>query len=323
MPAPPATTAKHVRLVSFENSNSFLKRHDSEGTLIVQAGYRENPSDNARADDQNPIIIMDGKSPRWYGERACQGAHVRSFERSKIETAREAFAACLRSTDRGRDLIVVASYWDLKEFPAMARALKGHYRVLRNGEEIQANVTEVRMVHEGIGSYQLLQPRLNAGKTLLLEIGFGTAEEWIVDEEGFVEDGRPVTSLGILNLVNAIANDATVRAVLGNGERSESINLSLISAGLQKPSIGRLSPEQWQAIKSKHVGEYLKSLQGYLRTQYASQSQSVANTVLTGGGAALLVSLYPGLAEHFSVPDMPQTASVRGSYAHQMAKVGA
>ena len=28
--------AKHTRLVSFENSNSFLKRHDSEGSLVIR-----------------------------------------------------------------------------------------------------------------------------------------------------------------------------------------------------------------------------------------------------------------------------------------------
>ena len=38
------TSAKHTRLVSFENSNSFLKRHDSEGSLVIAAGHRENPS---------------------------------------------------------------------------------------------------------------------------------------------------------------------------------------------------------------------------------------------------------------------------------------
>ena len=31
-------TAKHTLLVIFENSNSWLKRHDDEGTLVIQAG---------------------------------------------------------------------------------------------------------------------------------------------------------------------------------------------------------------------------------------------------------------------------------------------
>jgi hypothetical protein len=312
----------HTRLVSFENSNSWLKRHDSEGTLVIQAGYRENPSDAALSDDENPIVIMDGKTPRWYGAMACKGSHTRSFERSKIETARESFAACLRASDDGRDLIVVASYWDAKDHKAMEKALLGQYSVIRNGERIHATVTQVIMVLEGIGSYHTVQPVLDPGETLLIEIGFGTAEEWLIDEDGNVIDGRPVTQLGVLNLVNNIAADPTVRATLGNGERSESINLSMISAGLQKPSIGRLSPETWQSIKVKYSAEYLKNLKGYIKTQYGASLQGISNIVLTGGGAALLQSLNPSLTEFFTITANPQIASVVGAYNHQMAKVG-
>lgn len=314
-------SGKHTRLISFENSNSFLKRHDSEGTRVIQAGYRENPSDAAHTDDENPIVIVDGKAPRWYGAMACQGAHTKSFERSKIETAREAFAACLRPSDHGRELIVIASYWDKRDFPAMEKALKGQYRVIKNGSEIQCTVTQVLTVLEGIGSYWDVENRLQPGQTFLLEIGFKTAEEWVIDEGGRVIDGRPVTQLGILNLVNAIANDPTVKAALGDGDRSDSVNLSLISAGLQKPSIARLSPENWQAIRVKYTIEYFKSLKGYLKAQYGTQFQAMSNLILTGGGAALLQTVKPEITEFFTIPEHPQTASVRGSYTHQMARV--
>jgi hypothetical protein len=37
MTATPQTAiANHTRLVSFENSNSFLKRHDTEGSLVIR-----------------------------------------------------------------------------------------------------------------------------------------------------------------------------------------------------------------------------------------------------------------------------------------------
>ena len=323
IPLSSVATGKHTRMVSFENSNSFLKRHDSEGTLIIQAGYRENPSDAAHNDGENPIVIIDGKTPRWYGPMACQGAHTKSFELSKIETAREAFAACLRPSDDGSDLIVIASYWDQRDFPSMEKALKGQYRVIKNGNEIQCRVTQVLTVLEGIGSYWDVENRLQPGQTFLLEIGFKTAEEWVIDEDGRVIDGRPVTQLGILNLVNAIANDPTVKAALGDGDRSDSVNLSLISAGLQKPSIGRLSPENWQAIKTKYATEYFKSLKGYLKAQYGTQFQAMSNLILTGGGAALLESVKPEITQLFIIPNHPQTASVRGAYAHQMARVSA
>lgn len=315
--------SKHQRLVSFENSNSFLKRHDSEGTLVIQAGYRLNPSDAAHSDDENPIVIIDNQRPRWYGSIACQGQHVRSFERSKVETAREAFAACLRESDHGKDLTVVTAHWDHKDFPAMKEALLGQYNVVRNGRQIQTVVTGVQVIAEGVGSFHTVKSQLKPGQTLLLEIGFKTAEEWILDDEGRILDGRPVSQLGILNLVAAIANDPTIRSTLSTGDRSDSINLSLLSAGLQKSSIGRLSADTWQAIKTRYTLEYLKSLKGYLRSQYASQSQAMSNTILTGGGAALLTSVAPNLSEFFTVPPHPQTASVRGAYSLYSAKVGA
>lgn len=315
------TTGKHTRLVSFENSNSFLKRHDSEGTRVIQAGYRENPSAQAHSDDENPLVIT-GNSRRWYGAIACQGPHVRSFERSKVETARDSFAACLRPSDDGRELVVVASHWNAQEFAALTKTLIGQYRVTRCGHQINCTVTQVLPILEGIGSYYAIANRLVPGQTFLLEVGFGTAEEWVIDADGRVIDGRPVTQLGIINLVNAIAADPTVRSFLGNGDAAQTVNLSFLSAGLQRPTLGRIGEANWTAIKAKYAQEFYRSLKGYLRTQYGSQFQAMDNLVLTGGGAALLASLVPDLSESFTIPDQPQTASVRGAYDYQLSRVG-
>ena len=65
IPLSSLASAKHTRLVSFENSNSFLKRHDSEGSLVIAAGHRENPGVHAHSDDENPILILEGQRPRW------------------------------------------------------------------------------------------------------------------------------------------------------------------------------------------------------------------------------------------------------------------
>ena len=67
-------TAKHPRLVSFENSNSWLKRHDDEGTLIIQAGYTETINMMAKGNDENPIVISRS-TKRWYGSKACLDDH--------------------------------------------------------------------------------------------------------------------------------------------------------------------------------------------------------------------------------------------------------
>jgi hypothetical protein len=314
-------TVQHTRLVSFENSNSWLKRHDDEGTLVIQAGYAENPGVMAKGDDQNPIVV-NGSSKRWYGSKACLGDHKRIHGRDKVQTARDAFAACLRPSDHGKFLEITASHWDYANLGALKSALLGQYSVFRNGQTIQCTVTKVNPVLEGIGSYEAVKPKLEAGYSLLIELGFGTAEEWLIDESGEVVDGQPVTALGVSKLVDSIAADPSVKAGLGITSNSTSVNLSLISAGLQSETLGKLSAEQWKAIKRKHVNAWFEMIQAHISTQYESQSQNLVNLILTGGGAALLKSVKPDVIEFFTIPDRPQVASVVGAYESQMAKVG-
>jgi len=313
-------SANFTRLVSFENSNSWIKRHDDEGTLLIQAGYRENPNSNSFTDDQNPIVIVSGSKPRWYGEIACQGIHTKLHGRSKIETARECFAATLRESDDGRDLIVIASHWDKPALESLKVALSGQYKVTRNGTEIRCTVTQVLPVLEGIGSYEAVKNQLKPGSTLLIEIGFGTSEQWIIDDRGRVISGVTVDEFGISRLCQAIAQDSNIRSLCS--DNAAAVNPSLISQALQQESIGRVKAENWKLIKANYGGEFLRSLQGYLRTQFADQGQAITNIVLTGGGAAFLQSIQPKVSQVFIIPENPQTASVRGSYEAQWSKVG-
>lgn len=310
----------HTRLVSFENSNSWIKRHDSEGTLLIQAGYRENPTAVAKGDDLNPIVITSNYR-RWYGAKACQGEHFSSHERDKLSTQREHFAACLRPSDHGRDLIVVAAHWDPHQLDALTSALRGQYRVTRNGQEIHCTVTQVLPILEGQGSYWMVKNQLEPGNTLLIELGYGTAEEWVFDHNGDIQDGQPISKLSVLSMVKAIAQDPSVRAGLGITNQSQTVNLSLISAGLKQDSIGRISEANWLAIKQKYARQFLETLRGYLVAQHGSQMQSLSNITLTGGGAALLAGLAPEVVEYFALPPHPQTASVIGAYQAQMARI--
>lgn len=312
---------KSPRLVSFECSNSFLKRYDDEGILLIQSGYTETIGMMAKSDNENPIVI-NGSSKRWYGSRACLGDHKRIHGRDKLQAARDAFSACLRPSDDGKQLYVIASHYDYPNLNALKPALSGRYSIIRNGQKIECDVVQVLPILEGLGSYYSVKNKLVFGSSLLIEIGFGTAETWILDNAGEVIDGNPVTSLGVAKLVDSIAADPTVRAGLGISNNSTSVNLSLISAALQSETIGKLSPEQWRSIKKKHVDAWFDNLQAYLATQFESQNQNLVNLVLTGGGSALLKSVKPEIVEFFTIPDRPQVASVIGAYDRQMSRVG-
>ena len=321
MPITSTATAKHTRLVSFENSNSWLKRHDDEGTLVIQAGHTETIGMMAKGNNENPIVI-NGSSKRWYGSRACLSDHKPIYGRDKVSTARESFTACLRPSDHGRDLIVIASHWDYGNLSDLKTALTGLYKVHRNGETIQCAVTQVLPVLEGLGSYEAVKSKLDPGYSLLIELGYGTAEEYLINESGEVVDGQPVTKLGVAKLVDLFAADPSVKAGLGITSNSTSVNLSLISAALQSETLGKLKADQWSAIKRKHVNAWFDTIQAHISTQYESQSQNLVNFIVTGGGAALLKSVKPDVIEFFTIPDRPQVASVIGAYDSQMAKVG-
>jgi hypothetical protein len=312
-----ALEPKHPRLVSFENSNSWIKRHCSNGTLVIQAGYRTNPNKMARRDNENPIVLIEGQPPRWYGSRACEGQHTAIHGRSKIDTARDSFAACLQPSDHGQTLTVAASHWGIDEFPALQRALLGQYKIIRNGELIQCAVSTVIPVLEGSGSFYDVQAKLKPGKSLLIELGYGTAEVWTVAPDGAVDDGRVVDALGIFNLVNSIAADSTVRSLVQDD--AGTVNTSFISSSLQRPTLGKIGEANWQAIKAKYASEYLRTLQAFIKTQFGDQSQTLSNIILTGGGAALLRDIQPKVDSVFAIPAAPQVASVVGTWAHQLS----
>jgi hypothetical protein len=314
-------TTKHTRLVSFENSNSWLKRHDDEGTLVIQAGYKLNPNamEQRTRDDQNPIVVVAGQPPRMYGVKACTGNYTPMNGLSKIETARDSFTACLRQTDHERDLVVVASHWDVENLKALETALKGQYKAMVNGHEIRCNVISVVTVEEGLGSFHAVKSQLKPGSTLLVEMGFGTCELWLVDEAGNPYDGRAIDKLGISSLCSELIQDAQIRSL--SQDNANAITPAFISRYLADGHPSRINADVWDKLKAQYATEHLKRLQAEIKNEWAAKLQDVPNIVFTGGGAALLASIQPKLRQVFIIPDRPQTASVRGSYDFQLSKV--
>lgn len=303
-----------VRRLSFENSNGWLKRYDSDlGCRRVQAGHIENPPSMAKRTDETPVLITkSGK--HWYGSLACERDHTASFERDKLETQRQHFTVMLHESDDGKELEVVAAHWDIDALHQVERSLLGSYSVVRNGHQINCEVVKVHAVLEGVGSWHSARPHMQPGKALVIEMGQRTGEEWLIDEYGEVESGRVVEKLGVLSVLRAIAAEDSVRQALTHGESSATVNLSLLTARLSGPTLGRINQANWTAIKAKYAKEYMRTIRGYLKAEYASQTQAIQNIVLTGGGAAFLSACCPTVSEFFIIPRDPQFASVCGAY---------
>lgn len=313
-------TGKHTRLVSFENSNSWLKRHDDEGTLVIQAGYKLNPNavEQRTRDEQNPIVVVAGQPPRMYGIKACTGNYTPMNGLSKLETARDSFTALLRPSDHERDLVAVASHWDVENIDALEAALKGPYKAIVNGKEIRCNVTSVLTIEEGMGSYHAVKSQLKPGSTLVIEMGFGTCETWLVDQDGTPYDGQAIDKLGVSNLCSELAQDAQIRSL--SQDNANACSPALISRYLADGHPSRIDADVWSKLKAQYATEHLKRLQAEIKTVWGAKLQDVPNIVFTGGGAALLASIQPKLRQVFIIPEHPQTASVRGSYENQWAK---
>ncbi|NET38999.1 MAG: hypothetical protein F6K19_44670 [Cyanothece sp. SIO1E1] len=310
------TLTPKTKLVSFENSHSWLKRHCQDGTLLIQAGYRPNPTGRFYRDDENPLVI-NGTENRWYGSRACQGEHVNPLYARKESTARENFAACLRQSDDNKSLAVVVSHWDEDTAQGIGNALIGDYSITRNGHQINCTVVEAFPMLEGMGTYHLVRPRLSTGSTLLFELGQGTSEEWLIDKAGFPE-GNVTEQLSVGTLVKRIAEDQTVRGqLLSLGEQG--VNLSLVTQALRTNELGSLHPEQWELIKNKYVAQWYEEVKAYVLKKHGNALQTVKNVVFSGGGAALLKDRL----SFAIIPDQPETASVRGAYEYQLARIGA
>lgn len=308
--------AKHTRLISFEPSHSWLKRYDSEGALVVQAGFRLNPNGRTLKNDENRHLLIDGHN-RYYGSIACQGQHESPLTQRKENTARLGFAACLRPSDDGKDLVVCVSHWDEDTGKAIAESLKGHYDATVNGRQIRCRVVSAISQLEDEGTYQLLKPRLKPGRTLLVGMGHGTSQEWIIEPGDFFT-GRATEALAVSHLVKQIADDQGIRAhALKLGEQS--VNLDLVTQALRTGQFGSMPREHWEAISQKYIGQWFDGLKGYLLKTYSSELQSISNVVLSGGGAELIRDRAGKFA---LIPDDAQIASAKGAYLHHSVLSG-
>jgi hypothetical protein len=304
------------RLVCIEPSHSWLKRWDSEGPLVVQAGYKVDPVGRFIKDASNPYVRLDGQARSW-GAEACLGDHQSCLYTRKDRDPRQTFAALLRPSDDGRDLHVCVSHWDEGTAQAIGTALKGSYRALVNGVEINCNVTTSYHLLEDEGTYLAVKGQLKPGRTLLIGSGHGTSQEWLVDEQGRIT-GKPTQNLAVSNLAKAIAATPEVRShALHLGEQT--VNLAAIAAGLRSGKFGSMPTDIWGVVVARCVETWYQGFTAYLLAEHGSNLQSISNVVISGGGGELLRDRLVGFA---IVPPDCQMASVQGAYEHFAIKTG-
>ena len=311
----PTTKAPSLppRLISFENSHSWIKRCDDQGTSLLQAGYAFNPPrsvvESVPRNGNNVVVNVNGKT-RLYGEYACCNLTGKTLDKGdKADSARDSFTAMLKPSDSFRELIVVASHWDRSKAKELCRSLEGDYRAIVNGKEIITRVVKTIPILEGEGTYHLLKGQLAQGDTLLYELGFGTTERRLIQEDGNVAGHDPDESLAIRRLIDTIANDPHIRSCLTQKQQQTS-NIALLSNALKTGHLPRLK-QPWEIVVRPYIEDWVQSLKDSLLDD--PNTATAENWVLTGGGAAIAK---PYLGDLCTIPEDPQTASVRGGYSY-------
>ncbi|NEO34517.1 MAG: hypothetical protein F6K36_29800, partial [Symploca sp. SIO3C6] len=196
-------------------------------------------------------------------------------------------------------------------------SLAGQYDVTRNGDRIRCRVVKAIPEAESLGTWHLLRDQLIDGDTLLFDLGNGTTEEWVIDRNGEIIDGNATDSFPVSGLVGAIAKDPLIRGKLCP-LAEQSPNTDLIVRALRSGSIADIPLERWEAVKQQHIDEWWTQIKSYLLKAHGSTLQSVANVIFTGGGTELIRNRLP---KQFLSPEQPQSASVRGMYAHYHSQI--
>ncbi|MEP0917003.1 hypothetical protein NC981_09240 [Leptolyngbya sp. DQ-M1] len=211
------------KLISIELSNSQGKRY-GEGdreALIVHAAWTTDiePLAIGKGTAESPQVKTESGDLIWFGEKPAKGKHqsIATSTCDKSEKARHLIMPLLLPSDNG-DVRLVISHHSIHD-PVIEARLKtqllGRHHFIRNDREVDVNVVDIQLVHEGLGAFWLASElnQLKRGDALVVEIGYRTTESWIVDEYGNPERGTPV-QMGVFELASSIANDPTVRNAL-------------------------------------------------------------------------------------------------------------
>jgi hypothetical protein len=314
------------KLISIEISNSQGKRY-GEGdreALIVHAAWTSDiePLAIGKGTAESPQIKTDRGDLIWFGEKPAKGKHqsiATSFS-DKSEMARHLIMPLLLPSDNG-DVRLVISHHSIHD-PVIEARLKtqllGRHHFIRNDREVDVNVVDVRLVHEGIGAYWLASDigQLKRGDALVVEIGYRTTESWIVDSEGNPERGEPI-QMGVFDLATSISNDPTIRAALINDRHSaERVTDTQIAIALKHDHLAKIDPAQWQKVKAKHLAQWQEKVIGTVFSRNEGYLSQVEQILFSGGGSMLLRDQLRTL--DFWVDESAHTASVRGSLLHHL-----
>lgn len=252
---------------------------------------------------------------RIYGENVCQMAgSTQGISSRKSEEFKFAFASTLSLKHDGKKLSVVYIHNEEKDFSIIEKSIVGTYKLKINGDPIVVEVVSCKCMYEGLGSYfELKKTQSLRGSTRILDLGFGLANDLIVNEDGKVQYFSTKPELSIFTLARAIETSESFQSYLG----SYSSNLTSIAYALEKDQpLGSMPRDEWNKVKSIAISQYYNRLKSHLTAPLSNANLFVNTFVLTGGGSQLLDRENKAFRNVFAIPDNAATASLRGILDH-------
>jgi Actin like proteins N terminal domain len=310
---PQMTTKYHAGL---DVGNSTLKFAINGLEKRVPSAIREVFSGQIDAPPSGGMVhYLDGDrkdliGKTWViGETALIGTHVSISEGvdNKPAYALQSLLGLLAmvSYRSSWDIKLVASVHTRSLRPDMESGLRGRHQVVFNaGDRVsEINITLQKVVDEGAGAL-LSVPNATAGKTCVLDIGYGTTQVSLFDKGRRIESHTP-NNTGVEVLVKLICDELESRL---KDTPDRSVVIKAIENGSFK--YGNINfAETYREKVGQWIAGNVAPVMSHSRNWRLHSDQVIA----IGGGSALLSEVLK--QKDFNVPPSPEMVNVRGLLA--------
>lgn len=303
-------------LVSLDFGNFTLKSFD--GVNLTQIRSLQTPlaqgQQMLKSTNESPVIEHNGQ--RWHvGTQASRYPTTEAtVQGDKAQLALLHLKVCIKES--GEYHIVVSHHSPQQYEGLLSTALLGHHSYVRNGQHIDATITEVQVIPEGLGAYQLAAQRLcvpRRGYTVLIDLGGSTWLSTLYASDGEVIDHDVHERAGTYALAAAIAKDNRLATPVHQRYAVTSPDPVVIQAGFTQGHFYGDSDLCWGDWLAEYLDPWWKGIVQRLKSRYQQHLPNVKRFVVTGGGSHLISHKVQASPAFLVLPEA-STANVVGAY---------
>lgn len=280
---------------SLDIGNSSIKYATMSDPIVKQltSAFRPSTRHTIAREDSPVVLLPDGTSRQW-GIAATTSPHTLLAEVNKADFALECLAAVAGQGHHSLNLTI--SHHNPATAREMASNVTGQHRLsIDTGMGFEECFLDViaSPILEGEGTYKLLSSQLGPD-AVVVEVGFRTSE-LLVYRKGQLATYEPDASLGVQSILRSLDSASRLDSDISD---LTDLDYQIRSGNLNTPGL----QEACKAWYKRLAGNFSAKLRLSANSRFC----------FTGGGAALLRSLLPEIADKYVLPTNPETASVLG-----------